>query len=199
MDNVLSFLGLARRGNALVMGEEPVGAAARAKDARLILVAKDAADNTKRRAGHFAESGDCILLPLPYEKDDLGSALGRSSVALLALTDIGFANALVQKLKALDEESYAAAAERMALKAERAAERQKEARQHEKNVKSGKKKAEKKPEPVPAKAAARPGSGGKPRSGPRSRRELREQAKEDSRTRYAASRPVKKGKGSVKK
>ena len=197
MDNILSFLGLARRGNTLVMGEEPVGAAARAKDARLILVAKDAADNTKRRAGHFAESGDCILLSLPYEKDDLGSALGRSSVALLALTDIGFANALAQKLKVLDEDTYGAAAARMALKAERAAERQEEAKQHEKNVKSGRKKAEKPAAPV--KAPAKPEAEKKPRSGARPRKELRKQGKEDSRTRYAHSRPVKKGKGSVKK
>lgn len=197
MDNILSFLGLALRGKSLVMGEEPVGAAARAKDARLLLVAADAAENTKRRAGHFAESGDCLLLPLPYEKDALGSALGRSSVALLALTDIGFANALAQKLKALDEETYGAAAERMALKAERAAERQREAKQHEKNVRSGKKKAEKPPEAV--KAPVKSAGGNKPRSAARQRRSPREQAKEDSRTRYAASRPVKKGKGSVKK
>lgn len=197
MDNILSFLGLAHRGNALVTGEEPVGAAARAKDARLILVAQDAAENTRRRARHFAESGDCILLSLPYEKDTLGSALGRSSVALLALTDIGFANALVQKLKVLDEDSYGAAAERMALKAERAAERQREAKQHEKNIKSGKKKIEK--QTAPAKAPARPEAEKKLRSGTRQRKELRSRPQEDSRTRYAHSRPVKKGKGSVKK
>ena len=193
MDNILSFLGLARRADALVMGEEPVGAAARAKDARLILIAADAAENTKRRAGHFAESGDCILLPLPYEKDALGSALGRSSVALLALTDIGFANALAQKLKALDEDAYGTAAARMALKAERAAERQREAKQHEKNVKSGRKKTEKQSAP------AKPEAGEKPRTDARQRKAPRSRAKEDSRTRYAHSRPVKKGKGSVKK
>ena len=197
MDNILSFLGLARRADALVMGEEPVGAAARAKGARLILVAADAAENTKRRAKHFAESGDCLLLPLPHDKDALGSALGRSSVALLALTDIGFANALAQKLKALDEDVYGVAAERMALKAERAAERQREAKQHEKNIKSGKKKAEKKPEA--AKAPVKSAGEKKPRSAARQRKSPREQAKEDSRTRYAHSRPVKKGKGSVKK
>lgn len=189
MDKVLSFLGLALRGNALVLGEEPVGAAARAKDARLILVAADAADNTKRRAGHFADSGSCILLSLPYEKDVLGNALGRSSVALLALTDIGFANALAQKLKALDADRYGAAAERMALKAERAAERQREAKQHEKNIKSGRKSV--------GKPESRNSSAAKEKEpAPRNRRT---RAKEDSRTRYAGSRPVKKGKGSVKK
>ena len=195
MDNILSFLGLARRGSALVTGEEPVGATARAKDARLILVANDAAANTKRRAAHFAESGDCILLPLPYDKDELGRALGRSSVALLALTDIGFANALVQKLKDRDPESYSAAAERMALKAERAVRRQKEARQHEKNLKSGRKKAA----VQETKPAEKPPAAGKPRASSHPGRSRRTGSKEDPRARFASSRPVKKGKGSFKK
>ena len=43
---ILSLLGLALRGNHLAVGEEPVEAAARAKDARLLLLASDAADNT---------------------------------------------------------------------------------------------------------------------------------------------------------
>ena len=45
---ILSLLGLALRGNHLAVGEEPVEAAARAKDARLLLLASDAADNTRR-------------------------------------------------------------------------------------------------------------------------------------------------------
>ena len=36
---ILSLLGLALRGNHLAVGEEPVEAAARAKDARLLLLA----------------------------------------------------------------------------------------------------------------------------------------------------------------
>ena len=44
-DRILSLLGLALRGGRLVLGEEPVESVARARDARLILLACDAADN----------------------------------------------------------------------------------------------------------------------------------------------------------
>lgn len=42
-NNILSLLGLALRGGNLAVGEEPVEAAARARDARLLLLASDAA------------------------------------------------------------------------------------------------------------------------------------------------------------
>lgn len=41
-EQVLSLLGLAKKAGRVEVGEEPVGAAARAKKARVILVAQDA-------------------------------------------------------------------------------------------------------------------------------------------------------------
>ena len=97
MDKLLNLIGLAKKAGKLEVGEEPVGAAARSKHARLILIASDAADNTRRRALHFGEAGECICLEIPPTKEDLGRALGRTSCALLALTDIGFAEAVAKK------------------------------------------------------------------------------------------------------
>ena len=42
----MNLIGLAQKAGRLAVGEEPTGAAARARDARLILVAADAAENT---------------------------------------------------------------------------------------------------------------------------------------------------------
>ena len=56
MDKLLNLIGLAKKAGKLEVGEEPVGAAARSKHARLILIASDAADNTRRRALHFGEA-----------------------------------------------------------------------------------------------------------------------------------------------
>ena len=42
-EHILSMIGLAKKAGQVAIGEEPVGAAARAKDARVILVAQDAA------------------------------------------------------------------------------------------------------------------------------------------------------------
>ena len=49
-DPILHLLGLAKKAGRLEIGEEPVGAAARAHQARVLLLAADAAPNTVRRA-----------------------------------------------------------------------------------------------------------------------------------------------------
>ena len=136
--NILSLLGLSLRGGRLAVGEEPVEAVARARDARVLLLAADAAEGTRRRCEHFAQAGDCLWLQLPFTKAELGEQLGRSSCAMLAVTDFGFAAALAEKLAARDEERYGPAAQQLRAKADRALMRQREKRQHEKNMRQGK-------------------------------------------------------------
>ena len=53
---ILPLLGLCLRGGRLAVGEEPVEAVARARDARVLFLASDAADNTRRRCQHFAQA-----------------------------------------------------------------------------------------------------------------------------------------------
>ena len=142
MERILSMIGLAKKAGFVEIGEEPVGSAARAKHARVILVAGDAAASSVRRAYSFAQSGSCLCLTVDATKDQLGSALGRTSVAMAAVTDIGFANALVKKLAAKDEK-FAPAAAALDVKAARALERKREKERHEKNVRRGKTKAKK--------------------------------------------------------
>ncbi len=139
-NNILNMIGLALRAKKLEVGEEPVGAACRARDCRLIIVARDAADNTFRRVKHFADAGQCLWISVPFTKDELGSAVGRTACAMLAVTDIGFAESIAKKLAAVDSEKYAQTAEQLALKAQRAAERRKEQRAHDRNVRQGGKK-----------------------------------------------------------
>ena len=209
MARILSMIGLAKKAGLVEIGEEPVGSAARAKHARVILVAGDAAASSVRRAYSFAQSGSCLCLTVDATKEQLGSALGRTSVAMVAVTDIGFAESIVKKLAAADEARYGAAAEALHIKAKRAAERKAEQLQHEKNLQQGKKRkkeAEPKaveepaaaPKAVPAKksAPARKSSPAKAagKSGGRGKSASPAEA-----NRFANSRPVKKGKGSFKK
>ena len=100
-EHILSMIGLAKKAGQVEIGEEPVGSAARAKDARVILVAQDAAAGSVRRAMSFGQTGACLCLTVPFDKDQLGRALGRTSCAMAAITDIGFAEAIVKKLAAL--------------------------------------------------------------------------------------------------
>ena len=138
-DQVLSMLGLAKKAGRVETGEEPVGAAARARKARVILVAQDAGPSSQRRAFSFAQTGACLCLTIPADKDALGRALGRTSVAMCAVTDIGFADAIARKLAAIDPEHFAAAAQQLDAKAARMALRREETRRHEKNMRRGKK------------------------------------------------------------
>lgn len=125
MNPVLSLLGLALRGGRLAVGDEPAALAARAGEARLLLSAQDAGGSMLRRAEHLAETGHCVWLTVPFSKAELGGALGRGTAAIVAVTDLGLAAAVVKRLAALDPEAYGSASERMALKVRRAEERKK--------------------------------------------------------------------------
>ena len=138
MDKALSYLSLARKAGKAELGEEPAGAAARALQAHLLLVASDASDHTWRRAKSFAAGTDQACIRLPYTKDEIGMAIGRTSLAIAAVTDPALALALVQALPT--PEKYAAAADVLTVKAERLRKRQAEAKAHLRNRRSGKKK-----------------------------------------------------------
>ena len=138
MDKALNFLALARKAGRVELGEEPAGAAARAQKARLIIVAGDATDHTLRRAKSFVAGTEQICLQVPYTKDDLGQAIGRSALALAAFTDPALALGFVKALG--NPEKYAAEIASLDRRTKRIQQRQKEAKAHEKNLRTGKKK-----------------------------------------------------------
>lgn len=123
MNSALSMAGMALRAGRLEIGEDPAGDACREKRCRLLLVARDAAENTRRRADRFAQEGQCLTLALPFTKEELGAALGRGSCAMAAVTDLGLAQAIAGKLADQDPAQYGETAGRLRLKAERAAQR----------------------------------------------------------------------------
>lgn len=102
-DSALSLLGLALRGSNLAVGEEPVQDACKTRRARLVMSAADAAQNSVDRAGRMAEAGGAPWIRLPWDKETLGSALGRKLCAVAALTDRGLAAAFAEKLIQTDE------------------------------------------------------------------------------------------------
>lgn len=174
------------------IGEEPVGSAARSKHARVILVASDAAASSVRRRMPLAQTGACLCLTIPADKDALGRALGRSSCAMAAITDVGFADAIVKKLAVMDPEHYEQASQRLQIKARRAMERREEQARHEKNLRRGKKRTA--PRSRRSRCRSRPVRRRRKSPGVRPRPGRRRPAAPQQR--FAGSRPVKKGKGS---
>ena len=138
MDKVLNYLSLARKGGMAELGEEPVGVAARELKAHLILVAADASDHTWRRAKSFAAGTDQQCIRLEVTKEEMGFVIGRTSLAIAAITDVQLALALVNAIG--QPEKHKAAIEVLTAKAEKAKKRQAEAKAHQRNVRRGKKK-----------------------------------------------------------
>ena len=138
MDKALNYLGLARKAGLAELGEEPVGGAARALHARLVIVASDASDHTWRRAMSFVAGTKQQVLRVPFTKDQLGFAIGRQELAIAAFTDAALAASFVKAL--LQTEKTAQVLEALNEKARQVKQRQKEAKAHQKNVRMGKKK-----------------------------------------------------------
>ena len=136
MDKALNYLALARKAGRVELGEEPVGAAARAQHARLILVAADAGDHTWRRAKSFVAGTGQLCLRVPYTKDDLGAAIGRTSLAIAAFTDPALALAFVKALP--QPEQYGQLLEDLENRTRRVQQRRQEEKAHKRNVRKGK-------------------------------------------------------------
>lgn len=134
MDNSLAgLLGIARKAGKLELGEEGVSAAAKAHRARAILLAADAGERTCRHAQGMV-TGNCPLLPVPLTKAELGAAAGRGPCAVLALTDVGLANAAAKKLEGLDPEVR----QHLEHKAAKTLRRRRETRQREREAQHSK-------------------------------------------------------------
>ena len=134
----LNYLAIAKKGRLVELGEEPVGAVARAHKAHLILVAGDASDHTWRRAKSFAAGTDQQCIRLGCTKEEMGFVVGRTSLAIAAITDVQLALAMVNALG--EPEKYKAALEVLTAKAEKAKKRAAESRAHQRNLRKGKKK-----------------------------------------------------------
>ena len=135
MDKARNYLSLARKAGRIELGEEPVGAVARAQKARLLVVAQDASDHTWRRAKSFVSGTDQQCVKVPYTKAQLGEAIGRQELALAAITDPALALAFLKALENPDK--YKDALQSLEVRTKRVMTRQAEARAHEKNVKKG--------------------------------------------------------------
>ena len=137
MDKALNYLALARKGGRVELGEEPVGAAARAGKAYLIVVASDAGDHTWRRAKSYCAGTDQQCIRVNYTKDELGFAIGRQELAMAAIVDAGMALSFVEGLG--QPEKYRDVCAVLSEKKKKQQQRQKEAKAHKKNVRIGKK------------------------------------------------------------
>lgn len=91
------LLGLANRARKVVSGQEPVLNEIRKRNAKLVIIATDASETTKKtiqdKCLHYHVY--CVQMG---DRDSLGQAIGKEQRVALAVTDEGFAAKLLIKL-----------------------------------------------------------------------------------------------------
>ena len=137
MDKALNYLSLARKAGMAELGEEPVGAITRTGKGYLVIVAGDASDHTWRRAKSFVAGTNQQCIRLSCTKEELGFVVGRTALAIAAITDAPLALALVKSLG--QPEKYKDAIAALEEKTQKLKKRQQEAKAHQRNVRKGKK------------------------------------------------------------
>ena len=110
-----------RRAGRLEVGETATGYAVRAGKARIVCMAADASENAVKRARGWLEGRRALYIELPYTKEQLSEALGKSGCSMLACTDFGLASAFLNALAEVRPERYSQLAGEMSRRSEKAA------------------------------------------------------------------------------
>ena len=97
-DKVLSLIGLATKAGRCVSGEAMTESETKSGRARLVIIASDASENTKKK---FRDMCKFYKVPICIygDKDTLGRAMGKEFRASLAILDEGFADGIQKELK----------------------------------------------------------------------------------------------------
>ncbi len=97
MNNELSLLGLATKASKTISGESMVLEAIRNGQAKLVIVACDASDNTKKKFRDKCNYYNVELI-ICSDRETLGRYCKKEVRTVVAVTDEGFAKSLVKKL-----------------------------------------------------------------------------------------------------
>lgn len=92
-NNVAFALGLAQKAGKVASGDFAVRSALKSGKAKLLIVATDAAPNSKKDMYYLAEVAGVEVMEL-LTRDELGFAIGKAQRTALAITDLNFAKML---------------------------------------------------------------------------------------------------------
>ena len=97
-DKIYSFLGLATRAGKIVSGDDSTLLELKRGNVKLVIVAEDASDNTKKL---FKDKSSYRNVPYVYfsSKLQLGLAIGKAPRAVIGIKDEGFAKKLAELTK----------------------------------------------------------------------------------------------------
>ncbi|MGL4774704.1 MAG: ribosomal L7Ae/L30e/S12e/Gadd45 family protein [Clostridium sp.] len=94
MNKFFNFLGLAKRAGSIVEGYSKCDEQRNKKKLHLFIISNDASSTTRKKFVNH-----CIEKNIPYienfSKEELGSAIGRDEVKVMAIEDKNMANKLI--------------------------------------------------------------------------------------------------------
>ena len=96
--NTLGVIGLAARARGIVIGSNQVLEVVRGKKAKLVLIASDVSDNTRKMLNDKANYYSAKVEEIDITTEELGRAVGHSNTAAIAFTDINFVKAYEKSL-----------------------------------------------------------------------------------------------------
>jgi len=101
-NKALRLLGIAQKARAVVSGSFGVERAVRAGTAKLVIVAKDASENTRKDLSHITYHYGVPMLTAST-REQLGRAVGQPERVTLAVTDEGLAGRIREEFGETDD------------------------------------------------------------------------------------------------
>ena len=97
-DKIYSFLGLATRARKIVSGDDSTLLELKRGNVKLVIVADDASDNTKKL---FKDKSSYRNIPYVYfsSKLELGYSIGKAQRSVLGVKDVNFANKILELME----------------------------------------------------------------------------------------------------
>ncbi|MCD7853364.1 MAG: 50S ribosomal protein L7 [Oscillospiraceae bacterium] len=102
----LNYIGIARKGGAVEIGEERAHALVKSGAARLMVVTSDSSPGAKRRAEGYVFGTATPLAEVPFTKQEISEIAGKAGCSMLAFRDLGLASGFADALAAEYGESY---------------------------------------------------------------------------------------------
>lgn len=94
----LRLIGMALRARRLEVGFDAAAALTTSGRAKLAITASDASPRVTSRIRDAAEQSGTTCIAAPFDKFELGAALGRAECAAAATADSGFSKAIIEAL-----------------------------------------------------------------------------------------------------
>ena len=88
-DKFLSMLGIARKANMVSLGFNPVVDMLKTKKVKLIFIASDVSDKTRKNIKYEADKANVTIIDTPYTMEDFNRAVSKKA-AVLSINDSGF-------------------------------------------------------------------------------------------------------------